>query len=59
MKERPTGLMLIATIFLAPLLLQGCSPSLPDQEAETPSSLEMEFHRLKVEPVVYPSYPTY
>ncbi len=42
MKERFTGLMLIAAILVAPLLLSACSSSLPDHEAGTPSSLEEE-----------------
>ncbi len=44
----------IHLLFLALLLLQACS-----QQIQTPASVDMKFHRLKVEPQVHSSYPTY
>ena len=57
--------MLIALILLAAALLPSCSPAPPDQKGETApqeeaaSPPELNFHRLKVEPLVHSTYPTY
>ena len=41
------------------LLLQACSPAVVERQIETPGPVAMKFHRLKVEPQVHSSYPTY
>ena len=49
----PPGLLLALVIF------QACSASEGERQTRTPAPLEIKFHRLKVEPQVHSSYPTY
>ena len=64
MKEVAERFTFIVVILLAAVLVLGaCSPSQTDQEQaapqeETASTPDIEFHRLKVEPVVHSTYPT-
>ena len=46
-------------LFLGLVLLQACSPAEVDQQMGSSASVDMKFHRLKVEPQVHSTYPTY
>ena len=46
-------------LLLALLMLQSCSSSEGDRQIGTPPPVRMKFHKLKVEPQVHSSYPTY